>query len=93
MTLRRLIGFAFSPTLKNAFEQIYSPPIMVESIFAELGETQKEDMLVRVHFDGNHNYVSDSIVVAHTIRKPKTKRAWLRSTSKRAMASRGASFA
>ena len=54
VTLRRLIGFALSTTLKNAFEQIYSPPIIVESIFAELGETQKEDVLVRVHFDGNH---------------------------------------
>ena len=79
VTLRRLIGFALSTTLKNAFEQIYSPPIIVESIFAELGETQKEDVLVRVHFDGNHKYVSDSIVVAHTDQKTEDEAtAWLR---------------
>ena len=79
VTLRRLIGFALSTTLKNAFEQIYSPPIIVESIFAELGETQKEDVLVRVHFDGNHKYVSDSVVVAHTDQKTEDEAAaWLR---------------
>ena len=51
----------------------------MESIFAELGETQKEDVLVRVHFDGNHKYVSDSIVVAHTDQKTEDEAtAWLR---------------
>jgi proteasome alpha subunit len=79
VTLRRLIGFALSTTLKNAFEQIYSPPIIVESIFAELGESQREDVLVRVHFDGHHKYVSDGLIVAHT--EPKAEEeaaAWLR---------------
>ena len=79
VTLRRLIGFALSATLKNAFEQIYSPPIIVESIFVELGETQKEDVLVRVHFDGHHKYMSDSIVVAHVDQKTEDEAtAWLR---------------
>jgi proteasome alpha subunit len=79
VTLRRLIGFALSTTLKNAFEQIYSPPIIVESIFVELGETQKEDVLVRVHFDGNHKYVADSAVVAHMDQKAEDEAAaWLR---------------
>src|SRR5437660_12641531 len=39
VTLRRLISFALSTTIKNSFEQIFSPPLMVESIFAELGES------------------------------------------------------
>jgi proteasome alpha subunit len=79
VTLRRLIGFALSTTLKNAFEQIYSPPIIVESIFAELGESQHEDVLVRVHFDGNHKYTSDGLVVAHTDGKGEEEAAaWLR---------------
>lgn len=79
VTLRRLIGFALSTTLKNAFEQIYSPPIIVESIFAELGESQREDVLVRVHFDGNHKYVADGLVVAHADQKGEDEAtAWLR---------------
>ena len=56
VTLRRLISFALSSTLKGSFEQIYAPPLMVESIFAELGPAPDKDVLVRVHFDGNHRY-------------------------------------
>jgi proteasome alpha subunit len=65
VTLRRLISFALSAQLKNAFEQIFAPPIMVESIFAELGETPADDVLVRVNFDGKHRYENPGLVVAH----------------------------
>jgi len=83
VTLRRLIGFALSTTLKNAFEQIYSSPIIVESIFAELGEAQKEDVLVRVHFDGHHKYVNNNIVAAHTDQKQEDEAMeWLRTQIK-----------
>ncbi|HVR36168.1 MAG TPA: 20S proteasome subunit A/B [Methylomirabilota bacterium] len=78
VTLRRLVNFALSPTLKNSFEQIFSPPLMVESIFAEVGETRKEDLLVRVHFDGHHRYERAGVAVAHV--KPETEaqaRDWL----------------
>jgi proteasome alpha subunit len=79
VTLRRLIGFALSATLKNAFEQIYSSPIIVESIFAELGDSQHEDVLVRVHFDGNHKYISDGVAAAHIDQKVEDEAvAWLR---------------
>ena len=66
VTLRRLIGFALSPSLKNSFEQIFSPPLMVEAIFAEVGETQPEDILCRVHYDGNHHWETSGVLVAHT---------------------------
>jgi proteasome alpha subunit len=79
VTLRRLIGFALSTTLKNGFEQIFSPPIMVESIFAEIGDTQPEDVLVRVHYDGNHRYETSGVLVAHTEQKQEDEAAsWLR---------------
>ena len=38
VTLRRLISFSLSGMLKNAFEQVFAPPLIVESIFAELGD-------------------------------------------------------
>lgn len=80
VTLRRLIGFALSPTLKNSFEQIFSPPIMVEAIFAELGDSQEQDMLVRVHYDGNHSYETSDVLVAHSDpKKEEEASAWLRS--------------
>ena len=65
VTLRRLISFSLSTTLKNSFEQIFSPPIMVESIFAELGETPAQDVLARVHYDGNHHFESSGVLLAH----------------------------
>jgi proteasome alpha subunit len=65
VTLRRLISFALSSMLKNAFEQVFAPPIIVESIFAELGDTPERDTLVRLHYDGDHQYSSARVVVAH----------------------------
>lgn len=65
VTLRRLISFSLSSMLKNAFEQVFAPPIIVEAIFAELGETQAQDILVRLHHDGDHYYASSRVVVAH----------------------------
>lgn len=81
VTLRRLISFSLSSMLKNAFEQVFSPPLIVESIFAELGERPDQDNLVRVHFDGDHYYESSGVLVAH--RDPQTEREaadWLRGT-------------
>jgi proteasome alpha subunit len=79
VTLRRLVGFALSPQLKSSFEQIFSPPIMVEAIFAELGDSQAEDILVRVHYDGNHSYDTSGVVVAASDSKAEEEAAvWLR---------------
>src|SRR2546425_6355200 len=79
VTLRRLISFALSTTLKNSFEQIFSPPIMVESIFAEVGDTIAQDVLVRVHYDGNHHYETSGVLVAHSDAKREDEAAaWLR---------------
>jgi proteasome alpha subunit len=83
VTLRRLISFALSATLKNSFEQIFSPPIMVESIFAELGPTSGEDVLVRVHYDGNHHYETSGTLLAHSdTKKEEEAGAWLRQNLK-----------
>ena len=83
VTLRRLISFALSTTLKNSFEQIFSPPLMVESIFAELGDAPAHDVLVRVHYDGNHHYESSGVLVAHSEPKRETEAAeWLRKNLK-----------
>ena len=83
VTLRRLISFALSTTLKGSFEQIFSPPIMVESLFAELGETRVEDVLVRVHYDGNHYYETGGVLVAHFNAKTEDEaKAWLKEALK-----------
>src|SRR6478609_2258519 len=65
VTLRRLISFSISSMLKNAFEQVFAPPIIVESIFTQLGERPEQDTLVRLHYDGDHQYISARVAVAH----------------------------
>ena len=78
VTLRRLISFSLSTTLKNSFEQIFSPPFLVECIFAEIGSTPAQDILVRVHYDGNHRYDGNGVMVAHSnTREEEDATAWL----------------
>ncbi len=52
VSLRRLVNYSLSPTLKAAFEQIYGPPFLARLLFAELGATADLDQFVRVDFDG-----------------------------------------
>jgi proteasome alpha subunit len=52
VSLRRLVNYSLSPTLKAAFEQIYGPPFLARLLFAELGATTDLDQFVRVDFDG-----------------------------------------
>jgi proteasome alpha subunit len=81
VTLRRLISFALSTSLKNAFEQIYAPPIMAESLFAELGDSPAHDVLVRLHYDGNHRYEGSGVLVAASDPKREDEgAAWIRRT-------------
>lgn len=79
VTLRRLISFSLSTTLKNSFEQIFSPPLMVECIFAEAGTEPARDVLVRVHYDGNHRYETQGVLVAYSdLKREEEAAAWLR---------------
>ena len=81
VTLRRLISFALSTTLKSSFEQIFSPPLMVECVFAEVGLTPGADVLVRLHYDGNHHYETSGVLVVHAESKKQEEAAvWLRKT-------------
>ncbi len=65
VTLRRLVSFSLSSMLKNAFEQVFAPPMIIESIFAELGDSPAQDTLVRLHYDGDHQYMTSRVVVAY----------------------------
>jgi len=53
VSLRRMVTYAFSPALKQAFEQIYGPPYLARILFAELGATQDQDLFVRLDYDGS----------------------------------------
>lgn len=52
VSLRRLVSYNLSPTLKNAFEQIYGPPFLIQMLFAEVGRPGEPDLLMRLDYDG-----------------------------------------
>jgi proteasome alpha subunit len=55
VTARRLVSYNLSPALKNAFEQIFSAPLLFRGILAELGHTPAEDWLWNFDYDGSFN--------------------------------------
>ena len=79
VTVRRLLNFALSPALKSNFEQIFSAPLIVEALFAEVGVTPAQDVLARVSFDGTYRFETGGVAVAH-IRPPDESAAlaWLK---------------
>jgi proteasome alpha subunit len=52
VTARRLVSYNLSPALKNAFEQIFSAPLLFRGVLAELGATPAEDFLWLFDYDG-----------------------------------------
>jgi len=63
VSLRRLVGFGLGPQLKTNFEQIYSAPLLVESLLAELGTEPTRDLFFRLHFDGSYQTQFGGVVV------------------------------
>lgn len=66
VTLRRLLNFSLGPALKAGFEQIFSAPLMVECVFAEVGSDRSTDVLARINFDGTYRFEDHGISVVHT---------------------------
>lgn len=76
VSLRRLVNFGLSPRLKGAFDQIFSPPIIVESLFAELGNKPEDDVVCRLNYDGDYEYMTQPVAVATRIEE-KEASDWL----------------
>ena len=66
VTIRRLLNFSLGPALKTSFETIFSAPLMIECVLAELGETPETDCLARVGFDGSYRFETSGLTVVHT---------------------------
>lgn len=83
VTIRRLISFSLSPSLKDSFESILEPPLIVESVFAELGETPEDDVLIELAFDGKFTAVNDGLSVVSANKAAATQaKHWLKSRLK-----------
>ncbi len=79
VTLRRLMSFNLSPALKNSFESVFQPPLIVEGVFAEVGETQEEDVLMEFGYDGQFGSVNDGLAVVSVNKAAATQaKTWLK---------------
>ncbi|MFT4639995.1 MAG: proteasome alpha subunit [Verrucomicrobiales bacterium] len=63
VTLRRLMSYSLSPALKTSFESVFEPPLIVNGVFAEVGATPEQDMLMEFSHDGNFTAVNDGLSV------------------------------
>ena len=63
VTLRRLMSYALSPALKTSFESVFEPPLIVDGVFAEVGSTPEEDVIMEFSHDGNFAVVNDGLAV------------------------------
>jgi proteasome alpha subunit len=52
VSLRRLAHYSLSPVMKSAFEQVYGAPFLARLLFAEIGSSPKEDLFLRIDYDG-----------------------------------------
>src|SRR6266404_730799 len=52
VSLRRLAHYSLSPVMKSAFEQVYGAPFLARLLFAEIGSGPKEDLFLRIDYDG-----------------------------------------
>ncbi|MBL6765414.1 MAG: 20S proteasome subunit A/B [Verrucomicrobiae bacterium] len=78
ITLRRLVSFNLGPLLKQQFEQLFSAPYLGEFLFAELGRTPGQDVLVNLHFDGAFTFHTGGIgVAASDVEAGDGAREWL----------------
>jgi proteasome alpha subunit len=51
---RRLVNYTMAPALKNAFEQIFSAPLMFRGVMAELGDDAATDHVWLLEYDGSY---------------------------------------
>jgi proteasome alpha subunit len=52
VSLRRLAHYSLSSVMKSAFEQVYGAPFLARLLFAEIGSSPKEDLFLRIDYDG-----------------------------------------
>ncbi len=79
VTLRRLMSYSLSPALKNSFESVMEPPLIVSGVFAEVGETQEEDVIMEFTYDGHFSVETEGLAVVSANEAAATQaKRWLR---------------
>jgi proteasome alpha subunit len=57
VSARRLVSYALSPALKNAFEQIYASPMILRALLLELAPAVAQDHVWTMNYDGSFGMI------------------------------------
>lgn len=83
VSLRRLVAYGLSATVKQQFEQLFAAPVLGEFLFAELGASPDRDLLVRLGYDGAFSSRRGGVaVVADAPDSERAAAAWLQDALK-----------
>ncbi|MCW5556970.1 MAG: hypothetical protein KIT22_03910 [Verrucomicrobiae bacterium] len=83
VSLRRLVAYGLSASVKQNFEQLFSAPVLGEFLFAEVGPSQDRDLLMRLGFDGSFSACPGGVgVVAGDSDAEKAAAGWLQGALK-----------
>ena len=81
VSIRRLASFGLGPDLKNRYEQIFSPPPLLELVMVEVHSEPDQDVLCRLHFDGSFTVQTEGIaIVADSNEEELEMTRWLKTS-------------
>ncbi len=66
VSIQRIVGFAVSPSIKKIYADPFAPPVVLRSLFAELGKTVADDQFFIVSYDGEFTSNRSLAVIAGT---------------------------
>ena len=67
VTLQRLVGFSLSPSLKQAYGDLFSGvPFVIRALFAEMGRTPANDIFYSLNYDGEFRQLQGAAAIAGT---------------------------
>ncbi len=67
VTLQRLVGFSLSPSLKQAYGDLFSGvPFVIRALFAEMGRTPESDIFYSLNYDGEFRQFQGAAAIAGT---------------------------
>lgn len=66
VSIQRVVSFAISPVFKRAFSDPRRMPIVLKSLFAQMGSTPEEDVFFTVGYDGEFHRHSGAACVGGT---------------------------
>ena len=66
VTGSRLVKYGIAPVIKQAFEEVFKAPFIVQILLAELGQKPEKDSLLTIHYDGSFEETNEIAVLAAT---------------------------